>query len=833
MHSHAGAWERSDVPVPLVLSVPFVPVPSERCEIHVEAPTRGELLERPLLIPLASLIAGLCTADFLGDTPPAWSLAALLLTTVLASLLGGRTPFFLSLSLLFFVWGGLSLAPFLRPATGIAACATERPVLFEGVVDQRPEDLAAGGMRLVLRELRVEREGGVAFASGKLLVRAKEGRAQLATGDRILLSSKIRLPRLLGLPGEGDYPRQLAYQGIFATAFVKESADLVLVRSGSGWRHSMDLLAGTLGRFIMQGAPGTEGGVLKALLIGDTGDVPVELNEAYARSGVNHILSISGFHVGIIFICVFQLLFLAARCCEPLALRLNLRRALLLAALPVVVFYLFLSGAQAATLRSVLMIAVVVLALYAKRELDPVNCILLAACAILFTAPETLFNLSFQLSFLAIWGLVVLGPELSAPFGRVRGVPGWFLLLLAASAAAILATLVPVAYYFHRVSFIGLLANLLVVPLMGYGAVVAGFASLPLSFLAPEPSRFLLRFAAYLVRLSDSVILYFARAPVWTGYCPSRWDLLLAILCLSALSFLRPRRTGVTVALLLLALLALRAVPTGGAGGGVLRLTFLSVGQGDATLVQLPDGKQMLVDGGGNFGDDEMRVGKRLLAPALHALGVERIDYLVLSHEHPDHLQGVLWVAANLEVGEFWESGVVSDLHSYQELKWVLAARGVPVRALAGQPGFTAGGAQVEPLWPLTREPVSGDANDSSLVFRLRYGRGAVLFTGDLGGEPEQELVACGVPLDCTLLKVGHHGSRFSSSESFLAAAAPKTAVISAGYRNSFRLPAPSTVAALQRRGIRVYRTDLDGSVQAECGPDGALTISTPWGHFN
>ena len=583
------------------------------------------------MIPLVFLVAGLYTADYCCATPPAWSLAALLVTTLGAALAGGRFTFLLALSFFFMVWGGLSLGPFLTPPVGIADWATEQPVLIEGMVDRRPEGIPAGGGRLVLAELLLHRGAGAEAVAGRLLVRVKQGRTQLCTGDRILLVSKIRRPRLLGLPGEGDYPRQLAYQGVFATAFVKEASDLVLVRSGEGWRHRMDLLAAELGRFIMRSAPGTEGGILKALLIGDTGDVPGELNDAYAQSGVNHILSISGFHVGIIFLCVFQFLFLVARCCEPLALRLNLRRALLLASLPVVVFYLFLSGAQAATLRSVLMIAAVVLALYVKRELDAVNCIMLAACAILFTAPETLFDLSLQLSFLAIWGLVVLAPPLGAPFSRIKGAAGWFLLLVSASLAAILATLVPVAYYFHRVSFIGLIANLVIVPLMGYGAVVAGFASLPVSFLAPAPAAALLQLAAYLVRLSDAVILYLARAPVWSGYCPTRVDLLLALLCLCAATFLRPRKAAWGLALLLAATLALRALPAPGGGDGALRVSFLSIGQGDAALVQLPDGKKMLVDGGGNFGDDELRVGKRLLGPALHALGVDRIDYLVLT----------------------------------------------------------------------------------------------------------------------------------------------------------------------------------------------------------
>ncbi len=780
------------------------------------------------------MIAGLCAADFLGSTPPAWALAALLLTTLASSFTKSRYPFLLSIASLFFVWGGVSLAPFLNPPPGLARFASESPVLIEGVVDERPEGLANGGGRLYLQAERLHLPAGATAVSGRLLVQIKAGRPRLYTGDRILFSSKISKPRRFGIPGESDYPRRLAYQGVFATAFVKGDDDLLLLRAGYGWRRRLDLLAASLGRFVSEHAPGEEGAVLKALLLGDMGDVPQELNDAYSRSGVNHILSISGFHVGIIFLCVFQLLFLAARGCECLALAVNLRKLLPLVALPVVIFYLFLSGAAPATLRSVLMIAAVVGSLQLKRELEPVNSIMLAACLILFVAPETLFQVSFQLSFLAIWGLVALAPPLAAPFGRAPKAARWLLLLLAASTAAILATLVPVAYYFHRVSFIGLAANLVIVPLMGYGAVVLGFAALSLSLVAPFPAGALLSAAACLVRLSDWIILHLARAPVITFYNPTRLDLLLAGLLLCAVTFLRPRRVALGCVLLLSALLALRAVPAAVAGDGSLHLYFLSVGQGDAALARLPDGKWLLVDGGGKDGAPESRVGERLILPALRALGVGRLDYLALSHEHPDHLQGVLYLAENFEVGEFWESGVPSQSYPYQKLKWLLAARGIPVRRVtAALPPFAAGGALVEPLWPPTSDPPpSGDANDTSLVFRLSHGRNSALFTGDFTEDSEERLLALGASPAASLLKVGHHGSKYASSEPFLDAVAPKVAVISAGYANSFHLPAPSTVARLQKRGIRVYRTDLDGTVEAACAADGGWVVYTPWGAF-
>ncbi|HJV35430.1 ComEC/Rec2 family competence protein, partial [Geomonas sp.] len=145
-----------------------------------------------------------------------------------------------------------------------------------------------------------------------------------------------------------------------------------------------------------------------------------------------------------------------------------------------------------------------------------------------------------------------------------------------------------------------------------------------------------------------------------------------------------------------------------------------------------------------------------------------------------------------------------------------------------------AGGAVVEPLWPENTAPSAGiDANETSMVFRLRHGQAAVLFTGDLGSESEQRLLARGVPLRSTLLKVGHHGSRYGSGDQFLSSVSPRAAVISAGYHNPFHLPAPSTLARLRKHGVRVYRTDLDGTVEAVCDRDGSLLISTPWGHFN
>jgi competence protein ComEC len=564
------------------------------------------------------------------------------------------------------------------------------------------------------------------------------------------------------------------------------------------------------------------------LLLGDRGYVSPATEAAYTRAGVNHILSISGFHVAIVALAVYQLLYLLGRCSETLMLRCNLRRVALLAGLPVVLFYLFLSGAAPATARSVVMIVLGVLALWIHRETDPVNVLIVAALLLLGINPPLLFDLSFQLSFLAIWGLIVLTPLLLRPFMRwEHGAIGKLILVPAASVAAIVATLVPVAYYFHRSTATGIIANLFIVPLMGYGAVVVGFAALPFAVAAPGVAQLLLACAAFLVYLSDRIILFLAQAPLLPHWSPTRLDLLLFFLLMTSLTFLSGRRfKGVAAAILLTHMVA-GHIPWGGAGERGLEVTFFSLGQAEATLIRFPAGETLLVDGGGSLREGGADTGERLLAPALWALGVDRLDVVALTHPHPDHLRGLRFIVENFPVGQFWESGLHEDSSDYMALRAAITAKGIPVgrinRETAPRP---LGEGRIEPLAPHPAHQESGETNDDSLVFRLVWRDLALLFTGDIGVATEARLLAAPERLKADILKVPHHGSRYSSSEAFLDAVRPRVALIAAGYGNTFRLPAPQTLARLARRRIAVYRTDLDGTIFLRSTGQG-FTVST------
>jgi competence protein ComEC len=801
-------------------------------------------MERPLFFPLFSMIAGLSCGLLFAWVVPEALILPLLAAALCAVLSRNRTPFLIFVSLLLFCAANISLRPFLLPdlqPTHIASNCSDQPVVIEGVIDSRPE-ATEHGFRLYLRTEKLLKNKGYQVVTGRLLLSVKEGEIGFVTGDRIRFESRIRKPRNYGIPGEFDIERFLAFRKIFATAFVKNSAEIILIGQSGEFtlQRRIDIVALHLGNFIGKNLPATEGAILRALLLGDMGAVPKAMKDAYTRTGVNHILSISGFHVGIIALFIFQILLLSAKSSEFLLLHLNMRRFILVLTLPVLLFYLFLSGAAPATIRSAIMIGVYILAMLLEREVDPVDSLMLAAIIILAGSPPALFDLSFQLSFLAFWGIVVLAPIFLSPFKSLEGKTiRKLLLFFMASAAATAATIIPVAFYFHRTTLTGLVSNFLIVPLLGYGAVVIGFTALPFVYLAPFIARLLLIVAAYLVKVSDAIIMLLAKIPILPLFNPSRFDLAVFYLFMVSVTFIKPGKIRHSCCIFLVILFIGSGIMHDSQDNGKLSLTFFSIGQGESILIYFPNGKKMLVDGGGSLGDNVWDVGERLLAPALWKMGVDRLDYLVLTHPHPDHIQGLNYVAANFKIGEFWEGGAYPECEEYKKLMEVLNRRKIPVRRVSAVSApIEIGGTTIEPLAPFARDiktaPVDFyEMNDESLVFRLKAGEFSVLLTGDIGSDIEERLVAHPELLRCTILKVPHHGSRHSSSMAFLRAASPRIAVLSAGYGNSFHLPAQETIDKLHNLGIRLYRTDLDGTVQATCDDRGRniVTIRTT-GHF-
>ncbi len=783
--------------------------------------------EYPFLLPFAALAAGLVIADQTGFCLPLYGMVAPLLLLAVSCLPCCRSLFLTACALCFLAIGLSAYPGTTRQATSRIQPITDAPhqsVILEGIVSSRPVETVSGANFLLAVDM-VERDGRREQVQANLLLYLSEEEAGVHRGDRIRCAARIRKAGRSGLPGEFDYPRYLALHGVDAAGTLASRDDIVLIQGDSDGPalRRVDNVSERLGEFIRSAVPDVEASsVLSALLLGDQKRIPANLASQYTRAGVNHILSVSGFHIGIIcYFIVSVTLFLACRC-ERLALRFNLRRVVLLLTLPGMLFYLLLTGSAPATARSVIMLAACVIALYAERETDPVNALLTAAFLLVAIDPPALFDISYQLSFLALWGIVIMVPPfmercVTTEHGLLRGL----IRFVAASCAASLATAVPVLLAFNQASLNGVITNFMVVPLLGYGAVVIGFCALPLVYLFPPLAQLLLSAAGKLVLLSNQIIRIAAELPVLGFHGITRLDMLLFLLAMGAATFLRKRRYVVLYSLTpaVMAVCLHVAAPSG--GDGRLHVIMLSVGQAESLLLKLPDGSSALVDGGGYLHDTGRDFGARVLAPALGKLGIRRIDHMIMTHSHPDHVGGLPFVAGTLPVGTFWEAAPGGAGDQYERLRDELKRRKVPIKLLAaGDVVDLAPRVRLQVLSP--QRAVSGsssvttdsDMNEDSLVFRMIHGNFRMLCTADAGFAAENRIMAESGDISADVLKVGHHGSRYSTSDPFLKRVNPRLAMISAGRDNRFGLPSQETVDQLRNRGIRIMRTDRDGTIE-------------------
>lgn len=795
----------------------------------------------PFLIPFVSMAAGLTFSAQTGIFCPLHILIAGFSCLLLSAFYRKNSLFSICVPLFFFLWGLYALSPWLIPeqsSVSIRYRASVNPVTMEGIVASRPT-VSPDGSTIIVRAERVFVNNLAEPAQGLLMLYVSEGDLSLARGDRIRFITRISVPHKLGLPGEFDYPRYLAFQDVAAIGRVVSQEDIVLIRSAAeeSLQRNIDLAARRLGDAIREAVPDDRvSSVLVALLVGDQKRIPGELADTYTRAGVSHILSISGFHIGIIaaFISLASLWILTRF--EYLTVRCNVRRLVVLLTVPSMLFYLFLTGNAPATARSVVMLTAFAFALYAERESDPINTLLTAAFLLVAINPPTLFDLSFRLSFLSLWGIIIAVPALAERVSSFKSAFGRTIVQFAAvSMAASCVTLIPVLFTFRVASLNGVLTNFLIVPLLGYGAVLAGFCALPLLFLAPAYNHILLWPSARLVEISNWIITGFAGLPVIRFHGITNWDMFIFLLFMSGMTFIRSSRKRFALgAALPLAAMVMHLLPV--SSDGRLHISMLSVGQAESIVLRLPDGKTVLVDGGGYLHETGHDFGKRILAPALGALGVHRIDKMISTHDHPDHIGGLAFVARYFSVGEFWSSQDGLSADYAEEVRSALAERNIPALKLAaGDIINLSDGVTLNVLSPdktsIRRSDADEmDVNEESLVFRLTFGKFSMLFAADAGFSAEQRMLSGGFELESTVLKVGHHGSRYSTSEEFLGRVRPELALISAGANNRFGLPSSRTLDLLKKNRVQTYRTDLDGTI--ELVSDGlSWSVATPYRH--
>jgi competence protein ComEC len=624
-------------------------------------------------------------------------------------------------------------------------------------------------------------------------------------------------------PPESNWPRPPEFAG---TLFLEE-----LTNAAPGGAPRPDVLLrlrdgaqARLRRLLPERAA-----LAEALILAQTGGLDPEVRRRFALSGLSHLLSISGQHVGLIagtLLLLFRLARLAPRAADGAA------------AAAVTAYVLFL-GAPHAAARAALLLLLALAGRLLQRPADPYALLAFAALPLLVQDPMAALDPGFQLSFAGVAGLIALRRRLLEPLRPKLG--RWLADSIATSLAATLATAPIAALHFGTVAPVGIAANLLAIPLVA-AAVPATALALGVSTVSWPVGQFLAGAADPLLAALDAVARAAAAVPGGHAYVPAdqvgAWVLATVAaagvagwLARSAADGARIRH-GVrqTVAAgVALALLLVWPVVASRAGGGALEIHVIDVGQGDAFAIRTPDRRWILVDAGPRT--DRYDAGRARVIPYLLRRGVRRVDALILTHPDADHIGGAAAVLDAFDVCLVVDPGRAAGKPLYVELLTEAAAGGVQWRAARSGRELRAGDVVIHFLYPdgpSDSLDAPANANDLSAVFRLTYGGFAALFMGDAPAAVEDLLVRRhGDALRAQVLKVGHHGSQTSTSDSFLAAVDPEVALVSVGRRNRYGHPAPAVIRRLERHGVRILRTDLNGHIALRVQPDRRIEVET------
>lgn len=591
---------------------------------------------------------------------------------------------------------------------------------------------------------------------------------------------------------------------------------LVPLSAPSAWRRWLRARHDALSRdtFEVAGSSREAAALLLTLSAGERAELGDVLEDTFARSGLAHVLSVSGLHVAALAFALFAAMrWLLSR--RNWFRRSDPRAWAAPLALPLVWAYVLFTGWQAPAVRSGLMCSLVLGAWVLRRRSDALNAVFIALLGMVAVDPAAPFDLSVQLSFVAVLSLVLLAPSVRAAIPVSTPSPatqsGWALRwrrwreaavqTFAASVAVTLTSAPIIAAAFQRVSFAGLISNVVTLPMSGVLTLVAaGGAALHL--VSPTLATPMLWLGVQLSRAFIAIAEFFGDLPFATGTlaAPSTWLLTFWWLGLAALVLLRGRLRWVALA----APLAL-LVHLAGPRQQPLTVTFLAVGHGDAIVISA-SGKHAIIDAGGvPNGSDP---GRRVVLPFLRQQRIEAFELVVLSHAHPDHGLGLITVLDEVPTKRLW-------LHANSEEGELLdgllaAAEGAQVEERAvGSAPFQLGDASIEVLGPPRDMSEFVDENDRSLVLLLRHGDVTFLLTGDIEAAGEAALNVGPV----TVMKAPHHGSDTSSTEGFVNATRPKHVVFCVGRDNRFDFPRADVVKRWQAAGAECHRTDLDGAI--------------------
>lgn len=723
----------------------------------------------------------------------------------------------LLISLAVFSFGMLKITADSPRETIEQIAGTGRQVVLMGRISDLPR-LTRRTVRCVVDVESLRVRGQNAPVSGGILLIVRRPAADsefvrsLRYGSPVVARGELEPLARSRNPGEFDPREFFELNNIYAQCFVPVADSVTVGAVRPGFLSSMvypvrrttaDLLDRTIG--------GPESAFLKGLMIGDRSQIQPELKDLFVNSGVMHIIAVAGLHVGMM-TAIMSAVFFALRL--PRAVRFVLLGLSLL-------FYMFLTGSAHPVVRAVVMAIVLIGGAIGERKGDVYNSLAFAAIVLLLVDAKNLFQAGFQLSFATVFWIITLYPKCVAILLRIplrSRLYRYIAELVAVSLTATIGSVPFTSLYFGKISLIGPVANLVIVPMTGV-VLALGVATVTISSIWSWLGGAYGALTKVLAHLLLAAVAWFGSLP--HAYLDSQFSPGASILfygvtaCFAAAGDKRQFARVVIITLLTGVIMVFGPlVRTGDLP--VLRVTVLDIGQGDAIFIELPDHRNLLVDAGPRVYDSD--AGRRFIEPFLRGQGIRRLNAVVLTHPHSDHLGGMPYLLRHIDVDEVVDAGSDGRSALWDEYLHVVDSLHTPRRVIHAGTALTEfSNVRIYVLHPpdsYLDTARGANFNNQSLVLKLIYGRSSILLSGDAEREVEERLGSrYGGLLRSDILKAGHHGSVTSSTPEYLSLVRPGISLVSVGVRNKFHHPSPLVIRRLSDLGSRVYRTDQSGAI--------------------
>ncbi|MBF0226284.1 MAG: DNA internalization-related competence protein ComEC/Rec2 [Desulfobacterales bacterium] len=681
---------------------------------------------------------------------------------------------------------------------------------------------------------------------GQIRLSVFGGISDFIIGDKISFKCKINPIRNFNNPYGFDYKRYMTFSKIWGTGYVKYDEIIFIEKSRENFRSKIENVRREISNLISANASDRSSGILKALIIGERNEIQPNINNAFNILGISHILAISGLHMGIIAAFSFMFFYWILSYFDYLLWKACTKKIASIFTMFPVIFYGLLSGLSFSTQRALIMVLCFLFSFLVEREKDILNILSFAALIILLLYPPSLFSASFQLSFLSVFVIVFgfsAGHFLKKIYSKTNN--KLFIALTTQFLICFFATLgtVPLLMmYFNQISLIGVISNLIFLPLIGYIVVPLGLLGVFFSFFSLSLSGVLISISSVIVDKSIVSIMFWAKFPYFAvrTFSPNLCEVICYYGILFSILIIYSARHKKTMNIKRKAILAISIFSVVLTADVFIEIyerfwnknivvTAFDVGQGTSNFIELPYGYRILIDGGGFSDNSVFDVGERIISPFLSKKKVLTLDLVILSHGDSDHLNGLISILKNFKVKEVWTNGEQGYSANYKNFIKLIKHKKIKHPEFSGlNRNFIINGAKIWILSPkknylLNENNNWNSVNNNSIVVKIEYMNKAILFSGDILADTEKKLVSGSQKefLKSTVLIAPHHGSKTSSTDAFVNIVRPEYVIISVGWKNRFKLPHKTVLKKYENIGAKVFRTDLDGAVVIKVNSQG------------